>query len=51
MLNEAISKYYMIAGYIIILSTLALYIVSLFVRWRNLKRDLLTLHEIQKKSL
>ncbi len=41
---------YMLAGYAVILTVLALYIVSLFIRWRNLKRDLQTLKEIQKKS-
>ena len=50
MLNEAISKNYMLAGYAVILTVLALYIVSLFIRWRNLKRDLQTLKEIQKKD-
>jgi hypothetical protein len=34
----------------VILTVLALYIVSLFIRWRNLKRDLQTLKEIQKKD-
>ncbi len=41
---------YMIAGYAVTLTVLALYLVSLFVRWRNLKRDLQTLKEIQKKA-
>jgi hypothetical protein len=50
MLNEVISKNYMIAGYIAILSVLAVYLVSLFIRWRNLKRDLETLKEFQKKT-
>ncbi|MCX6035654.1 MAG: hypothetical protein NTV38_11865 [Chloroflexi bacterium] len=51
MIEYAISIKYMLAGYAVILSVLALYIVSLFIRWRNLKRDLQTLNEIQKKSL
>jgi len=51
MIEYAISINYMLAGYAVILSVLALYIVSLFIRWRNLKRDLQTLNEIQKKSL
>jgi hypothetical protein len=49
MLNEVISKNYMIAGYAVILTVLALYIVSLFIRWRNLKRDLQTLKEFQNR--
>jgi hypothetical protein len=51
MIEYAISIKYMLAGYAVILSVLALYIVSLFTRWRNLKRDLQTFNEIQKKSL
>ncbi|HEX7542445.1 MAG TPA: hypothetical protein VF352_09970 [Anaerolineales bacterium] len=51
MIEYAISIKYMLAGYAVILTVLALYIVSLFIRWRNLKRDLQTLKEIQKKSL
>jgi hypothetical protein len=50
MLEYAISIKYMLAGYAVILTVLALYIVSLFIRWRNLKRDLQTLKEIQKKD-
>jgi hypothetical protein len=51
MIAFATSIKYMFAGYTVILTVLAFYIVSLFFRWRNLKRDLHTLHEIQKKSL
>jgi len=51
MIEYAISIKYMLAGYTVILTVLALYIVSLFIRWRNLKRDLQTLKEIQKKLL
>jgi hypothetical protein len=40
----------MLAGYVVILVVLAIYLVSLFIRWRNLKRDLLTLKEIQKED-
>jgi hypothetical protein len=50
MLNEVISKNYMIAGYAAMLSVLAVYLVSLFIRWRNLKRDLKTLKDFQKKA-
>jgi len=51
MIEYAISIKYMLAGYTVILTVLALYILSLFIRWRNLKRDLQTLKEIQKKLL
>jgi hypothetical protein len=50
MLNEVISKNYMIVGYVAILIVLAVYLVSLFIRWRTLKRDLETLKEFQKKT-
>jgi HAMP domain-containing protein len=40
----------MLAGYSVILTVLVLYIVSLFIRWRNLKRDLQSLKEIRKKD-
>ena len=50
MIEYATSTKYMLAGYAVILTVLALYIVSLFIRWRNLKRDLQTLKEIQKKD-
>ena len=48
MIEYATSIKYMLAGYAVILTVLALYIVSLFIRWRNLKRDLETLQEIKK---
>lgn len=50
MLNEVVSKNYMIAGYAAILSVLALYLISLIIRWRNLKRDLQTIKEFQNKT-
>ncbi len=50
MIEYATSIKYMFAGYAVILAVLALYIVSLFIRRRNLKRDLQTLQEIQKKD-
>ncbi|HEY9088589.1 MAG TPA: hypothetical protein VIO36_10505 [Anaerolineaceae bacterium] len=40
---------YMIAGYAIIFTVLAVYLVSLVVRWRNLRQDEETLREIEKK--
>ncbi|MCX6038708.1 MAG: hypothetical protein NTW99_12635 [Chloroflexi bacterium] len=50
MIEYATSIKYMLAGYAVILTVLTLYIVSLFIRWHNLKRDLQTLKEIQKKD-
>jgi hypothetical protein len=50
MLNEVVSENYMIAGYTVILSVLAIYLISLLVRWRKLKRDMQTLKEFQEKS-
>jgi hypothetical protein len=49
MLDTVISLKYMFAGYTIILSVLAIYLISLVVRWKNLHRDLKTLNEIDKK--
>ena len=37
---------YMIAGYTVIFSVMALYLVSLAIRQRNLKQDLETLQEL-----
>jgi len=41
---------YMIAGYVVIFSVIAVYLVSLFLRWRALRRDLRTLEEMQDKK-
>lgn len=41
---------YMIAGYVVIFGVMAIYLVSLFLRWRNLRRDLQTLEEMQEKK-
>jgi len=38
---------YMIAGYAVIFGVLALYLVSLIVRSRNLKRDMEVLQELE----
>jgi hypothetical protein len=48
MLNEIVSKNYMIAGYIVFITIPAAYIASLYFRWRNLKKDIKTIKEIQK---
>jgi hypothetical protein len=37
---------YMVAGYSVIFSIMLLYTISIFFRWRNLKRDLETLAEL-----
>jgi CcmD family protein len=50
MLDYAVSIKYMTAGYLVIFTVLAIYLISLFVRWKNLKRDMETLKEIQKKG-
>ncbi len=41
---------FMLAGYAVIFSVMAIYIVSLFMRWRNLQQDLKTLEEMQEKK-
>lgn len=41
---------YMIAGYSVIFSIMLLYIISIFVRRRNLNRDLKVLNEMEAKS-
>lgn len=50
MLNPIISIKYMFTGYVVILAVLAAYLVSLFLRWRDLKRTLHSLEESRKKS-
>jgi hypothetical protein len=41
---------YMVFGFSVILSVLLLYILSLVVRFRNLKRDLMVLKEVDAKG-
>lgn len=41
---------YMIAGYAVFFIVTAIYLISLFLRWRNLQRDLSTLEELQKEN-
>ena len=41
---------YMVFGFSVILSVLLLYVLSLAVRFRNLKRDLMVLKEIEVKE-
>jgi len=40
---------YMIAGYAVIFGVMLVYLVSLFVRWRNLKQDVQLLQELEDK--
>jgi len=39
---------YMIAGYVVIFGLILLYLISLYIRQRNLKQDLEVLEEIQQ---
>jgi hypothetical protein len=41
---------YMIAGYAIAFGVMLIYVVSLFIRTRNLNRDLSTLEEMDKQN-
>jgi CcmD family protein len=41
---------YMVAGYAVIFSVIFIYIISLVLRTRNLKRDRQTLNELAKKE-
>ena len=41
---------YMVAGYSVIFTVMFLYIISLFIRRRNLKRDLEMLNEMETKE-
>jgi hypothetical protein len=41
---------YMIAGYAVALIVLAIYLAGLFVRWRNLSRELGLLEEMEKEE-
>jgi len=41
---------YMVAGYIIIFGVMALFLISLAIRRRNLKQDLDTLEELEDKE-
>jgi hypothetical protein len=41
---------YMIAGYAVIFSIMLIYILSIFIRRRNLKRNMEMLEEMQSKQ-
>lgn len=50
MLDYAVSIKYMLAGYGIIFLVLSGYLISLYVRWKNLTRDYQTLFALMKKD-
>ena len=41
---------YMIAGYVIFFVVMAIYLASLFIRWRNLDQDLRMLEEMEREQ-
>ena len=41
---------YMILGYVVFSVVMAVYLASLFIRFRNLKQDLEVLEELEKKD-
>ncbi len=41
---------YMIAGYAVIFGVMLVYLVSLFMRWRNLKQDVQLLQELEDQK-
>ncbi len=50
MLDHTISIQYMIGGYVTFFVLMAAYLTSLVVRWRNLKRNLKSLEELETKK-
>ena len=44
------TTHYMIAGYAVIFGVMLVYLVSLFVRWRNLKQAVQELQELEEKE-
>jgi hypothetical protein len=48
-LNPSISIEYMIVGYIVVFSVMAVYLVSLFLRFRSLCKDMEMLAELENK--
>jgi hypothetical protein len=49
MLPYDVSLKYMIVGYIVIFGVLLVYLVSLFVRWKNRLQEWKALHKIEEK--
>jgi len=50
MIPYAVSIKYMLFGYTAIFIVLTVYLVSLFIRWQGLKRDLQTLDDLEKQQ-
>lgn len=48
MIPYAVSIKYMFAGFTAILLILAIYLISLFTRWRSLKREMQILQEMEQ---
>ncbi|GAP14015.1 hypothetical protein LARV_01775 [Longilinea arvoryzae] len=41
---------YMIAGYAVIFGVMLIYLVSLILRWKNLRKDIEVLKDLEKKD-
>ena len=41
---------YMIAGYVVFFTVLSIYVLSLFIRWRNLKQEYLLLSDLENSK-
>jgi hypothetical protein len=50
MIPYDVSIRYMVGGYSVILIILFVYLASLILRWRKLKRDMQVLEELDKKQ-
>jgi hypothetical protein len=48
MIAYDVSIKYMVAGYAVIFIVLTIYVVSLFIRWQRLKRDLQTFENLEE---
>ncbi len=48
-LDPAISIKYLIAGYTVIFSVCAIYLISIILRFRRLRKDLETLQELDNR--
>ena len=50
MLDYAVSIKYMFTGYAVIFIILAVYLASLFIRWKRLNHDLQTLENLEEQK-
>ncbi len=41
---------YMVAGYAVFFTVLVVYLLSLFLRWQNLRRDLSVLEDLEREE-